>query len=86
MVGATQANRDTGNIEGSWTVEYDTFGRPLKVLEGRGGERRYEYDDQGRLVRSAWSSSDWETYEYGENGLLQRCETFFTLDSESTNT
>lgn len=86
VVGATQANRDTGNIEGSWTVEYDTFGRPLKVLEGRGGERRYEYDDQGRLVRSAWSSSDWETYEYGENGLLQRCETFFTLDSESTNT
>lgn len=86
VVGATQANRDTGNIEGSWAVEYDTFGRPLKVTEGRGGERLYEYDDQGRLVRSAWNSSDWETYEYGENGLLQRCETFFTLDSASTNT
>lgn len=86
VAGAIQTNLNTGDVDDSWVVEYDTFGRPLKVTTGRGGERAYTYDEQGRLTESAWDSSQWEAYEYGDNGLLSRHETFFTLDVDSTNT
>lgn len=86
IASAQELDTATEEVNDVWVVEYDTFGRPIRVNTWRGAERTYEYDEQGRLTGAQWDASDWEKYTYRDNGLLESCENFFTLDVDSKDT
>jgi len=86
IASAQELDTATEEVNDVWVVEYDTFGRPIRVNTWRGAKRTYEYDEQGRLTGAQWDASDWEKYTYRDNGLLESCENFFTLDVDSKDT